>query len=254
MITKPRQRSLAVKELLVDNYAQRTYNPAKAKSIADNWDERKIGVFQVSERSDGAYYVFDGQHRRGAMNLLEKETDKIEALVYKGLTIEEEAFLFLAYNADSTRPTPVDIFRLSVVAKDPAAVEILEVVRNHSLDVGYGGTNQIAAVAALRWVHEQGGAALLDQVLTIIEQAWSREAHEGGLIKGLAHFLVKTKRDRIDVDALAKKLGGDGTSIQLLGRARTFRGATGRALWAETAHCIATIYNKGRTARNRVTL
>lgn len=256
MIKTPRQRTLAVRDLRVDQYVQRTYNEGDAERIAKEWNQDKIGVFKVSKRADGGHYVFDGQHRLGALRLQGRLDDKVEALVYEGLTVEQEAFLFLADNADNRKPTPVDVFRLSVVAGDQAAIEINEVVQKHGLRIGYGGDHRtVAAVASLRWIHEHGGTDLLDRTLTIVEAAWPphREAKDGQLIKGLAYFLLKAHGASVNTDSLIFKMGAEGTSTQLIGRARTYKPVTGRALWMEVAHTIAAVYNKGRTT-NRVTL
>lgn len=253
MINKPELEWLTVGLLQVDGYAQRKYKEKQAKEIADKWNPRKLGVFKVSRRDSGGSYLIDGQHRRGAMLMLDKGEERVPALVYEGLTIDEEAELFLADNADNRPPTSIDIYLVSLTAKDPLALAIQEVLDKHQLKVGYGSDGgSVGAVASLKWLHEQGGTDLIDQTLSLVESAWgerNRDARDGQILKGIGKVLKDHTGARLDLVSLAHKLGSNGTPSQLLGTARTLRGATGKALWLQVADVAVTIYNKGKTSQ-----
>ena len=251
MITEPKLELLQVGSLHVDSYAQREYRDKHAQAIADRWNPAKLGVFKVSRRTNGDYTV-DGQHRRAAMLKLEKSGDLVPALVYEGLTIEEEAEIFLADNADNRAPGAIDIYRLSLVAKDPIVVSIQEVLDRHTLKVSYAtDSGSIAAVASLRWLYESGGTVLIDRVLALVESAWgrNRDARVGQLIKALGKVIKDSTGARLDMDALAHKLSASGKPTQLMGTARTYRQATGKALWLQVAEVVVSIYNKGKTSQ-----
>jgi len=257
MITEPKLELLAPRQLSVDSYAQREYKDDRAQTIADRWTVEKRGVFKVSRRDSGGDWVVDGQHRRGAMLKLDKHDELVPCLVYEGLTIEEEAFLFLADNADNWKPTAIDIYRLSLVAKDPVALAIQSILDEHGLHVSQNlDQHSIAAVGSLRWLYDHGGVGLIDKTLTLVEAAWgqgNRDARDGQLLKGLGKVLTDTTGARLDTVILADKLAKSGKPTQLIGTARTHRQATGMAQWLQIAHVIVGIYNKSRTS-GRVTL
>ena len=252
MINEPKLEWLPLSSLQVDPYVQREYRPNKAARIAKTWDDEKLGVFKVSRRGGGDHIV-DGQHRRGALFILERNDQVIPALVYEGLTFEDEAKIFLADNSDNTTVHPIDIYRLSLVAKEPVAVAIQGVLEEHGLEVRPDqASNGVAAVQALRWLHERGGVDLLDKTLTLIEATWgqgNRSAREGSILKGLGKVLIDTTGARLDIVGLAEKLGRNGAPASLVGTANGYRGATGMSLWLQVAHVVVSIYNKGKISQ-----
>jgi hypothetical protein len=249
----PKLIRLFVNDLQVDNYAQRSYDPKWAERLAkdDRWNPGKEGVYRVSRRGHGQDYVFDGQHRRGA-RLLRGEGDvQVPCLVYEGMTRQEEAEQFLAFNVESRKPNNIDTFRLQVVAEQEDALEIQDVLDKHGLRVeGGAGPNSVAAVTSLRWLYNVGGTELLDDTLTILNNAWphERDARAGEMLKGLGYFLVKVT-GQPDVTSLTDKMTKSGTPAGILGRARQHRMATGRPLWEEVAHRLLDLYNYQRSSR-----
>lgn len=246
---------LRVGDLRVDTYTQRSYSPTFAKDMSRRWDDSKLGLFKVSYRKDGGYYVIDGQHRRGALLLLDQMDKQVPALVYSGLTLRDEASMFVADNNDNRRPNPLDVHRLLVVAEEPEAVAIQKILDEHRLTLAYGGNaRSISAISALRWLYQTGGEKLTELTLRTVEEAWgddSRDSRDGTLLRALG-FVLHHKATQIDVTSLADKLGKRGKPGQLLGDARTYRQMTGRSLWLETAHAVVAVYNKGRHSRRVV--
>lgn len=253
-ISDPTLQSILVSDLHVDPTVQRNYDPRWARRIADNFDEDKLGVFRVSQRANGLVYILDGQHRFGALQLKSwhKMGAAVQALVYTGLSLAEEAELFVAFNIETRKPNSIDGYRLKLVSGDADIVRIQEVLDKHGLKVEYGGSgNSVAAVAALNKIYADGGPALLDRTLNIVESAWgvtNRDGRDGNLLKGVAYVLQKSGRN-LDTDSLIDKLGKSGRPGQILGTARTMKSATKRSLWMEIAHAIVAIYNKGRSSR-----
>lgn len=253
MISKPTLYMLPVETLHVDEYAQRSFEPNHAKKLSVEWDNSEEGVYKVSRRPGGNDYVFDGQHRRAARLLRDEGKTLVPALVYEGLTIAEEARLFVAYNAKTRRPNPIDVFRLSVVAHDPTAVAIQNVLDKHGLVVSFGGgPNSISAVASLRWLYREGGDKLVDQTLSLLEATWgpkNRDARDGSLLKAVGYVITRATGAPLDFTSMADKLDKNGKPGSVIGTARTYRQATGRSLWLETAHTLVAIYNRGRSSR-----
>jgi hypothetical protein len=247
----PKLMRLRVGDLNTDGYAQRSYDPKWAEKLANKWNPGKEGVYRVSRRGPNQDYVFDGQHRQGARLLLDQEDAQVPCLVYEGMTRQEEAEQFLAYNVETRKPNNIDTFRLQVVAEEADALAIQDVLDKHGLRVeGGAGPNSVAAVTSLRWLYSVGGTELLDEVLTTVNNIWpnDRNGRAGEILKGLGYFLVKVT-GHPDMTALEKNLTMSGSPAGLLGKASQYRQATGRPMWEEVAHRILDVYNARRSSR-----
>lgn len=99
---------------------ERRINEPTIKSIIKNWDIAKAGVLTVNQRANGQLCIIDGQGRY----LAAMQIDSIETLPCKltiGLTVEEEARLFLVLNKIRKSTTPFDDFHARLAANDPEA-------------------------------------------------------------------------------------------------------------------------------------
>ena len=82
------------------NY-QRETSAGRVKRIAETWKEDVANFPKVSYR-DGKYWVFDGAHTLAARKLRNGNKDLlVECKVYRGLTYNEEAELFVLQNGIS---------------------------------------------------------------------------------------------------------------------------------------------------------
>ena len=89
---------LATESLQIDETYQRGFNALKAKRIGQKFDMRALGRLSVSERSDGTWWVVDGQHRRAGA--LAAGVTSVPCIIYSGLSAKEEAELFLVLNCE----------------------------------------------------------------------------------------------------------------------------------------------------------
>lgn len=241
-------------QLDVEPLAQREYAPANTERIVKAFDPEKIGELKVTER-DGRFWVTDGQHRRAA--LIEKGLgdQPVPCVVRVGRSIGEDAKSFVAANVETRRTTGIDAFRVQLVAGDAESVAIQQVLDRFGLKVAYNWANTtVSAVSALQWVYRRGGESLLVRTLTMIEATWGHEraGRDGNILKAYALLLDRVGY-LLDLDSLADKVQRDSTPAKLIGTARTHRGATGKALYAQIADVLVTIYNKGRSSK-RVSL
>lgn len=235
-------------ELLVDPDAQREYRPGDAKRIADNFDPEKLGFFEVSRRA-GHFYVVDGQHRRGALLLLERD-DPVPCVVTIGVDQAHDAKKFVARNMENRRASGIDGYRVQLTAKDPATVEIQEVLDSFDLKVeGALGSSSVSAVSALYWVHKRGGAPLLVRTLGLIEATWGRDrtGREGSIIKAVAYILDK-KGDVLNYESFVRKVQQDATPGRILGLSKSQRAVTRKSLWMQVASVLIDIYNAKRSS------
>ena len=80
--------------------------------IARNWKDDKCNPILVNYRGDGYFYIIDGQHRYEAALMRGMESLVCEVLV--GLTIVEEADLFVEQNEGSKKLSTYDTFKANV--------------------------------------------------------------------------------------------------------------------------------------------
>ena len=155
------------------------------------------GAVWVSKRQDGRYALMDGQGRK---HLAQRAGAKaMLALVYDGLTYEEEAELFLAANALRVDTTPVDEFVAAVEADEPTSTDINLILAKHGLRVAYGtGAHEVQAVRAMVNILQSPdmGAEVLDTVLSIATAAWGQTPHQqkgyqATIMQGLAQFHIR---------------------------------------------------------------
>ena len=86
----------------------------RVKKLSKEFDVNKVSPICVSKRDDGKYYIIDGVTT--FFVLQEVFGDKpVTCTVYNGLTLEEEALLFVAKNTKRWRPLPGEITKADIV-------------------------------------------------------------------------------------------------------------------------------------------
>ncbi|WP_308430383.1 DUF6551 family protein [Streptomyces abikoensis] len=221
-----------------------------SRKLREGFDVKRLGVPTVSARVDGSHIWVDGQNR-GALCLAADRADiKISMKVFHGLTVEEEAELFLGLN-DNRRVQPIYKFMAEVTAGRPEALAITKIATSNGWAVSdSSASNAIHAVAALTHLYksspESPGKTLKD-TLAIVATAWGivPEAVSAGVILGLGAFLADCPE--IDHQILTKKLSSyPGGPASLLGKGRGLREATACTVSQGVDQVIRTVYNSGR--------
>jgi hypothetical protein len=199
---------LSVREISIDPAYQRSLDESRVDAMARHLDETRIGVPVLSLRKEGVYVVLDGQHRVEAMRRGGVAEHKILCEVHNGLSLAEEAALFLRLN-NGRKPVRVfDKYRARMVAKETTAVEFTQIAQSLGLRIGAApGKNTICAIQAIEFVHRKNDN--LEPVLSILKK-WGRgesSVFEGDLIKDVSRFLVdySTEVDPVEfVDKLSR--------------------------------------------------
>ena len=107
------EATLKVGELTVDSRVQRSrLNENKVRKIYANFNRDALGVITVSYRKDKSYVVLDGMHRVEVVRRLTDNTGTMACHVLTGLSLEEEAEIFLDLNY-SDKPTIIERYRVS---------------------------------------------------------------------------------------------------------------------------------------------
>lgn len=228
------------------------------RKLSEGFDPDKLGVPIISARPDGTYVWLDGQNRGSLTRRAGWGDQKIQARVFRGLTVAQEAELFLGHN-DNRQVKPVYKFLAKVTAGDPDAVAINQVVNELGWKISdYVADRHVTAVRSLEKIHagdkrsdsDMDGINTVRQTLRVTTEAWGykAEAATGQLLQGIG-MVFSRYGDAIDTSALVKKLSSyPGGAAGVLGDARGLQQYHGGTV----AHCISEtvvrLYNKNRRA------
>lgn len=208
--------------LATDLRVQRPLDLTRVAEIAADYNNDRFGTIIVSHRTDGSRVVLDGQTRLAAKA---KAGDRslVHAQIYTGLTLEQEASMFLAYN-NSKPVSALDKFLVRVTEGDSTATTISSILAAHGWRVAKGGQDStIQAVVALERAYIRGGAnggLVVGAVMESITKAWGYDfaAGNASLIGGLAEMFLRYG-DKVDRAKLVREMQNTSPRT-LLGRAR----------------------------------
>lgn len=238
--------------LTFDRVYQRAVDPNRVRKIAQSFTPSGLGTITVSKRPDGKLVIVDGQHRVTVVSSIGYE-GRLNCQVYEGLSLAEEAQLFLLLN-DYKTISPVDRFHAKVIAADPDSVEIRDILGRHGWTVTQ--TNSTGALASITEVERlyHGGVTkkgprpdLVDLVIDVITIAWGHDCHGvhnaiiGGLGQLFARYDIKLDSQIKIVDELSKVRPGN-----LLAKARNLQDSRGGTVNSALAEVVVGMHNKKR--------
>lgn len=254
-------KELRVDTLKIDPSYQRTIREDTVNKIVKGLDPRLLGALYVSHRDNGDDVVLDGQQRREGLIRIGYGDQLVDCIVFYGLTVAEEAALFLGYNGPRTKPRPYDMFKAAVVAEDPAAIDIQRIVDKVGLTLGEGqGRARIQSVAAVRRIYEQGGPKVLERALTIAVRAWGgankKDALSGDVLVAIAVFIARHNPDDARLVRVLMGDKGEPHALVKYGRMRLAEyrsvGGASTPVAGLVAGQMVGLYNKGLAAANKV--
>lgn len=154
---------------------------------------RACGVLELSYRS-GTLWIVDGQARRAAA--LRCGFDRLPARISYDLDEEEEAILYLYHNRDRIAIKPLDRHKAEAISNDPRAIAIDEVLHSNNLIAASKSENGLRifrSIGKAEKVYEEGGGALLDRVVKLLERGLPGDTgrFRGTLVGGLGYFLAR---------------------------------------------------------------
>ncbi len=249
------QKSVSLDAVIVDQRVQRTEGPDQRRvdKMASMFNPDALGVLILSEREDGTLVCLDGMHRCLSARKA-GHTALMESKVFTGLTLPEEASLFLLYN-DKKDPSAVSKFNARVVAGDPVAQEIDRIVRSHGWKVSVSThPGCINAINKTENVYRTGAGSvangehpdILDRVLSIITAAWGYDQHgvHQAMLAGVAQVIGRFGT-MVDSDKMVAEIGGTRPEM-ILGRARSLAGIQGGSVAAALAKIISGMHDNRR--------
>lgn len=242
---------LSVKEISIDPAYQRSLDESRVDSMAKRFDEARIGVPVVSLRKNGHYVVLDGQHRVEAMRRSGSADTKILCEVHNGLSLSEEAELFLKLNNGRKSVRVFDKYRARIVADEPTAVEFTRIVQSLGLRIGAApGKNTICAIQAVESVHRRGGN--LELTLSVLKKWGCGEAtvFDGDLIKDMSRFLADYSSE-VDYEEFSAKIARHDPG-HVLRRIKSLVDVLDRNRRLAANSVFRDIYNHRRAKKNQI--
>lgn len=244
-------------DLLIDKRVQRdAVQPKKVDRIVANFNPDALGVIHVSRRADGGDYIIDGWHRRDAVVRVTEGTGEMTAHVYTGLTLAQEAQMFLDLNY-ANQPNPLEKHKARVSAGDEQALRIERAVHAYGWAIhpaaAPGHVNAIQKLYMLDDLSEraEGGPlepSLLQYTFLVISRAWGNDrfASQAVILEGIGRLFLE-HRSRIDVDHLVERLRNHkGGARKLHQEATQLTVITGGRVAMAVASLITEAYNKGK--------
>lgn len=109
-------------ELISSDMRYQRQVSGRVKKIASNFNPNMVGCVILSQREDGSYWVVDGQHRVRAIIIAHKNDPtvslKVNALVYHGMTPQDEAEMFANQHDNTKAPSKPEFFKAKMFSGD----------------------------------------------------------------------------------------------------------------------------------------
>ncbi|MFH5209225.1 DUF6551 family protein [Antrihabitans sp. NCIMB 15449] len=236
-------RWVRLDQMKVNPQAQRDLSQSWADELAKDFDPDKMGFIHTSFR-DGWYYVIDGQHRRQAAIAYLGSDQQVQCHVYEGLTVEQEAKLFLALNRQRQQGA-MSKYKVALTAGSPVECDVDRIARALGLKIGASAQlEEITCVTALLTAYKKRGPGPLAFALRMIRDAYGYDGFKREVINGLT-LVIDRYGNRVDEQQLIKRLMADGL-IGLHRRGKDLRNSTGAAAEQCYACAIVESFNRAR--------
>lgn len=236
---------IKVSDLMVDFDYQRHPGNTKINKIVKNFDPDLLGVIICSMRENGQVAIIDGSHRYHALVQMNQMNLNINALVYFGLSLKDEAKIFALSNQEHTKPNPADIFKAGIVAGDQIAIAINDIMKENNLFVGVGpGDNKIRALSTLKRIYVNAGADILDKTIRAIKAAYGSNSNvmRDQLLSAVAVIFYRYKN--IDEKRMVLTLQKFGNPVSLIANAQAMMGSQNKQItYTALPYLIVDKYN-----------
>lgn len=231
--------------LRVDPSYQRRLQTQKVVKMAHNWNQDKAGTLVLSKRSDGLFYIIDGQHRYAGLSLIDNRPPKVYAEVYISLTVEEEARLFHDLDNERDNLTRGASFKALLTARDPNALAISAAAQRAGMTVDYDRgpvVGNVRAYKTLQDIHRRHGDKMLERILRVCNVSWPTNNHAAPepILRALEILFntYPTVNDKRLVEVLQRT-----TPDEVVMKGRIINGTLSSASYASTAMVIRNMYN-----------
>ena len=204
---------LEVAKTFVDMTYGRPLKSRQARRMIKEFTWKKFLRPAVSERPNDRYAILDGQHR---IHAAEKNGHALfPCIVYFGLTVEEEAMLFVDLNKERVNPNSLETFKAALRGREETALALKALLDKHKIKVGKTN-DKISCIALLRRIYHMS-PVLLDATMETVTKAWGGliypNAYNAIIISGIHSLLClsavlvsRNKKIKLDTDRLIEKM------------------------------------------------
>lgn len=232
-----------------EGYGQRQLGKHRVtRIVAAGFDPELMGYPVVSER-DGHFWILDGQARIAALKewLGDWKGQMVQCRVFVGLTVEQEAEIFLELNNFTQVPSFAK-FKNAVTAGRPVETDINRIVLANHLVVSRETTrdDSIGCVSTLNRVYRRSGPEIFGRTLRVVRDSYGKPGMESQVIDGVGLLCQRYNGQIEESDAIVKLASVRGGVNGLLGRAQTIRKATAAPLNESIAAAAVDVINAGR--------
>lgn len=221
----------------------------RASTIAAEWNPGAAGVLNISKRPDGCMVIVDGAHRWKAGQIL--GIKEMLAIVHEGLSIQQEAALFLLLNTFKA-PSAISRFLAQVVKGEKAALEIARLIESHGWRIQTSADpGCITAVSALEAIYTSASGVLasgehpdvLDWVLEVTTAAWEHDptSVNNAVLRGLAQMRGRYGK-AIQTNKLVRDLQKT-RPLVLVGKAKIIKDGQGGTIAAAMGKVLTGVHN-----------
>lgn len=249
------EEDLPVADLIVDPKVQRAVlDFRKVDEIVEHYNVQALGRVTISLRDNGDRVILDGWHRWAAVRKMTDNAGTIPCRVFRGLTFDQEAQLFLDLNR-TNQPKVHDAWRIRVNKGEPLAVAVTGILTQFGWTIatqaGDGKFNAIAVAERVENLSRQMEAepGLVHAAILVITRAWGTNRHgvKGPMFEGIARFIAEHgKNGAFNIQTLIEKLRDykDGPLAMSL-KARQLAHLRNMKPSMAVADIITELYNEG---------
>ena len=236
------------KDLCTDPTYQREIDYKRVNEIVKNFNPNVFNEPKVSKRTDGKYYIFNGDHSVAAHQILFGKDAPIKCKVYYGLTPEDEMNLFVLQNGISKPPTKLEKLRALNNHNDPEVMEMVECANIAGVKIDFTSwpaENKISAVETAYSIFKSIGRTNFINVLITIKKIWlgNAESFSRGMLNGFAYIYKHCEEQFSNKDIINALSGYPISKIEE--RARMLQGNMQKRF----ATAIVEVYNKGKRSK-----
>lgn len=223
MVKQNALRVLEIANLNVDYSYQRGVTSG-VKKIAEDYDPIAFGIPLIGERSDGTFWIVDGQQRIEAIKLRndtrgpQHQQKHVRAEVFASDGPEHEAMVFKRVNKNRTQLKPLQLYHAMLTAGDAHTWKMKELIEKHGFKIPKGESRgkeesvenrakRLSCVNRLSRILAIAGEEGLDFVLSVMSKVWPDDPlrTKGELFAGL-YLFWKNHDQVVDLDRLIPRL------------------------------------------------
>lgn len=236
-------------DTVVDHAYQREQDEARVERMAKMFRADLIGVPVLHRRRDGSMVRIDGQHRLAAAILAGFGDVPVMCEIHEGLSLDEEARLFLNLNGHRSAVRAIDKFQAKTVARDETALAIVATLASLKLQVKKNRSkNSVCAIQAIEKAHRNGNLLQTMQALKV----WcdgDPDAFDRQIVSAMSFFFkVFSEVKPLDI---GDKLRPHAPSKVVMRIKRAIDAGDGNTEYAG-AGVLREIYNERRAMKSRL--